>query len=132
LPRKRLRNPRHTFGAIQTTAPTNTTTKPSIRSGWWKIIHTPTRARTSSEKLAIQLLTGSGLALIASRVLAFVAWAASATLPPMSAATSSSGGLTGPSARAARIAPAGTRMNVWNASHALSTYGALSAKNSTK
>ena len=37
----------------------------------------------------------------------------------------------GLAARAARIAPAGTRMNVWTASHALSRYGVLSAKNST-
>ena len=72
--------------------------------------------------LAIQLLKGSGLALMReSRARLGRHVRRSATLPPASTAASSSGGLTGPNARAARIAPAGTRMNVWTASQALST-----------
>ena len=86
-----------------------------------KIIQMPTSAVTSSAMLAIQLVNGSGLALIASRVLALVACAASADAAAREHGREFERWTHRSEARAARIAPAGTRMKVCTASQALST-----------
>ena len=64
----------------------------------------PNTAR-SSAILANQLLKGSGLVLMASRVAVFVPCAAKAMVPPAKTAANSKAGLTSPKVRAAKIAP---------------------------
>src|SRR5262245_31716878 len=86
----------------------------------------------SSTIEANQLLKGSGDVLINTRVPAFVACDAALKLPPKSPAAIDMAGFTSPTAPAASSAPAGIRMNVCSASHAESTPGVLSAKNSTQ
>src|SRR3979411_1753488 len=89
-------------------------------------------ARTSSPKLRAQLLNGSGLALTAARALAFVPWAVRAIPPAINAAPQRHSGGAPPAAEKARSAAAGGRMNVWMASQAVSKYGILSARNSSR
>src|SRR6266850_1133762 len=65
---------------------TRATTIIVVASGWAVAIHVSHTARTSSPKLKIQLLNGSGLVFTAARALAFVPWDVSATPPARRAA----------------------------------------------
>ena len=85
---------------------------------------------TSSPKLSIQFVNGSGLRFTAARAPAFVAWPLAATAAPRRPISTMVDGSACPyDARATRAPPAG-RMNEWRPSHSVSTQGILSAKNS--
>jgi hypothetical protein len=118
------------FGVSQIVKIRKITTMISITTGWKTIRIVDPKATTSSIRLSATFETGSGLAFAASLVAAFVPWELSAIPPPRIMAAIFTAGSKSAKAVAARIAPAGTRMNVWIASQAVSTAGILSATNS--
>src|SRR3972149_3433439 len=85
----------------------------------------------SSVMEAVQLVNGSGDVLMSTRVPALVKWLTVAREPPTRNAANSAAGPTSPTARIARIAPAGIRMKVCKVSQPVSTPGVLSAKSTT-
>ncbi len=87
---------------------------------------------TSSPRLRAQFENGSGLVLTIARVPALVRWVLPATTPPSSAASAVTVGVAWPSAVIAISAPPTGRMKVWMVSHAVSTHGILSVRNSTR
>src|SRR6267142_2225189 len=89
-------------------------------------------ASTSSPKLRIQLLNGSGLVLAAARVPALVRCVVIATDPPRSAAIVVIVGDASPSAVTATSAPPIGRTTVCTMSQSESSHGILSATNSTR
>ena len=74
----------------------------------------------SSTVLSKTFENGSGEAFAASLAVALALWVVNAKLPPITPAARRSAGSTSATAATIKIAPAGTRMNVWIASHALS------------
>src|SRR5690606_24687308 len=89
----------------------------------------PPTTATSSPAEAIQLLSGSGDVLITARDPALSTWLPRATAAPVNMAPVPRSP-SGDRVAAARKAPAGTRASVLSRSHAESTPGILSAKNS--
>jgi hypothetical protein len=69
--------------------------------------------------------------LATARVLVFVRWLLAATVPPRSATSPSVAGEASPRVLTAMTAPPMGRMAVCTMSHAESSHGILSAKNST-
>src|SRR6266850_3817378 len=115
-----------------TEIPTRATTIIVVASGWAVAIHVSHTAKTSSPKLKIQLLIGSGLVFTAARALAFAPCEVRATPPARRAAPQRHSAGAAPAAAKARSAAAGGRINIWTASQIVSKYGILSAKNSTR
>src|SRR5208283_527536 len=88
-------------------------------------------ARMSSPKLNVQLLSGSGDMFAAARALALVPCEVRAMLPASNAAAQRQGSGAAAVAPNASRAAAGGRIKVCTACQMESTYGTLSARNST-
>ena len=99
--------------------------------GWETTSHISTPTARSSPKEAAQFEKGSGLALIARRVLALIPCEERAIVPQRSAAAIRHDSETLLKAAKPSTAAAGARMKVCTASHTVSTAGILSAMNST-
>src|SRR4029453_1994274 len=114
--------------AVRSTTPA--TTRPI--TGCVTVNQTSAATKMSSPNDAAQLENGSGVVLIARRVLALIPCEESASVPHSSAAAILQGSATSPNTAKPRTAAAGGRMNVWMASQTESTAGTLSATNSIR
>ena len=94
------------------------------------MVATPATA-TSSARLTPMLVTGSGEVLTISRKPPLTRWLTSAAPPPLTASTACSSVEASPATSRPITAPAVGRIAVEIASHTESTYGILSATNSS-
>ena len=114
--------------AISTT-PITTTTAAAI--GYFSATIPSPTTNTSSVRLRIQFVNGSGLAFATARVPAFPKWELAASDPPSSATRPSTVGLASPRVATAMSAPPIGLIAVCTVSQTESSHGILSAKNST-